>query len=49
MAQCKDCIQEIVCSALIEKGLPWNDGEYPIKQGFPIEKISHLKKRGDRL
>ena len=29
MARCKDCIHEIVCSALIEKGLPWNDGEYP--------------------
>ncbi len=29
MARCKDCIHENVCSALIEKGLPWNDGEYP--------------------
>lgn len=29
MARCEDCIHEIVCSALIEKGLPWNDGEYP--------------------
>ncbi len=26
---CKDCIHENVCSALIEKGLPWEDGEYP--------------------
>jgi hypothetical protein len=26
---CKNCIHESVCSALIEKGLPWNDGEYP--------------------
>ena len=26
---CKDCIHEAVCSALIEKGLPYNDGEYP--------------------
>ncbi len=29
MARCEDCTHEIVCSALIEKGLPWNDGEYP--------------------
>lgn len=29
MARCEDCIHESVCSALIEKGLPWNDGEYP--------------------
>lgn len=26
---CKDCIHENVCSALIEKGLPWVDKEYP--------------------
>jgi hypothetical protein len=29
MATCKDCIHEEVCSALIEKGLPWADGTYP--------------------
>ena len=29
MATCKECIHETVCSALIEKGLPWSDGEYP--------------------
>ena len=29
MSTCKDCIHEIVCSALIKKGLPWEDGEYP--------------------
>ena len=29
MARCIDCIHESVCSALIKKGLPWNDGEYP--------------------
>lgn len=26
---CKDCIHENVCSALIEKGLPWVEKEYP--------------------
>ena len=26
---CRDCIHERVCLALIEKGLPWVDGEYP--------------------
>lgn len=29
MATCKDCIHERVCLALIEKGLPYADGEYP--------------------
>lgn len=29
MSTCHDCIHEVVCSALIEKGLPWADGEYP--------------------
>lgn len=29
MARCEDCIHYFVCDALIEKGLPWNDGAYP--------------------
>lgn len=29
MNTCHDCIHEVVCSALIEKGLPWADGECP--------------------
>lgn len=29
MNTCHDCIHEGVCSALIEKGLPWADGTYP--------------------
>ena len=29
MATCKDCIHERVCFALIKKGLPYADGEYP--------------------
>ena len=32
MAQCKDCIHEKVCSALIKYGLPWNDEKYPAEK-----------------
>jgi ribosome biogenesis GTPase A len=32
MAQCKDCIHEKVCLALIKHGLPWNDGKYPAEK-----------------
>lgn len=29
MSNCKECIHEVVCDALIKTGLPWADGEYP--------------------